>query len=329
MAGSRHFTVVDDWVILNQEISSTEFRVYAILRAAVINSYGGIPKSGVKVTAGWVAEISGSLFSRPTAYRALRGLASKGVLGRLNDGKTEGDASQFEFIVYPGSDYEGVTNVQAEVSRLKKRATRSICFDTVDIEGNPRNGLTRKDHVMPSAGDILGAPGEAEDVVDGEPEFDLSGLDGIQAKKPLPLGPEEEFADELERITGSNPEEHLRLMRGSCLRVAKAVRPALAAGWKPGELAKRMAAELNPRIHSPEKLLLRKADDVGRPPSQVRKSREPEIPDYDPAYDFSHLDIKNDQAPEREAGSELLLGEAAQETKEQRLARIARKYSRN
>ena len=182
---------------------------------------------------------------------------------------------------------------------------------------------------MPSAGDILGAPGDAEDVVDGEPEFDLSGLDGIQTEEPLPLGPEEEFADELERITGSNPEEHLRLMRGSCLRVARAVRPALAAGWKPGELARRMAAELNPRIHSPEKLLLRKADDVGRPPSQVRKSREPEIPDYDPAYDFSHLDIKNDQAPEREAGSELLLGEAAQETKEQRLARIARKYSRN
>lgn len=275
MSGSRHFTVVDDWVILNQEINSTEFRVYAILRAAVLNEYGGIPKSGLRVTAGWVAQISGDLFSRTTAHRALRGLAAKGVLGRLNDPKEGGEGAEFEFIVHPPEGYEGVTNVQAEMARIRKKTTRSIRFDAVEIDGNPRNGLTRKDHVKPSVGDLLGQPIESGQT-DGEPEFDTSALDPDipqpdDAVADLTVN-QQEFATELEGATAGNSEPRLRLLRGQCERIAEAAHPALERGWDPKALARRMASELNPKIHSPEKLLVGKLGDVGDPPPRRRTS---------------------------------------------------------
>lgn len=276
MSGSRHFTVVDDWVILNQEISSTEFRVYALLRGAVINAYGGIPKSGIKVTAGWVAAISDGLFSRITAQRALRGLSEKGVLGRLNNPKQEGDASQFEFIVYPGDGYDGATNIQTEVSRLKKRTTRAIQFEAVEIDGNPRNGLTRIDHVAPSAEDLLGQPKEIEPVAE-EQEFDLSGLDGIGQEGPALTESQQEFAEELEQATGVSTTPHLRLMAGACRRIADAYGPALESGWIPRDLARRLAAELNPKVRMPEKLLVSKAEDIGKPPKAAAEAMPQEV----------------------------------------------------
>lgn len=337
MSGSRHFTVVDDWVILNQEISSTEFRVYALLRGAVINAYGGIPKSGIRVTAGWVAAVSGGLFSRITAQRALRGLSEKGVLGRLNDPRQEGDASQFEFIVYPEEGYEGATNIQAEVSRMKKRATRSIQFDTIEIEGNPKNGLTRKDHVKPSVGDLLGQPAEPEPGGE-DPEFDASALDPDipqpdDAVADLTVN-QQEFAAELETLTSRKPEGHLRLMRGQCVRVAEAVRPALERGWDPKKLAQRMAAELNPKIHSPEKLLLRKAGDLGDPPKSapkagggtvVIKGEAVDLSNYDPGYGYGSLPAPEPKGDSTPAPAPPVVSE----TKEERLARLARKYNRN
>src|SRR5690606_26269785 len=276
MSGSRHFTVVDDWVILNQEISSTEFRVYALLRGAVINAYGGIPKSGIKVTAGWVAAISDGLFSRMTAQRALRGLSEKGVLGRLNNPKREGDASQFEFIVYPGDGYDGATNIQTEMSRLKKRTTRAIQFETVEIDGNPRNGLTRIDHVAPSAEGLLGQPKEIEPVAE-EQEFDLSGLDGIGQEGPALTESQQEFAEELEQATGASTTPHLRLMAGACRRIADAYGPALESGWIPRDLARRLAAELNPKVRMPEKLLVSKAEDIGKPPKAAAEAMPQEV----------------------------------------------------
>lgn len=337
MSGSRHFTVVDDWVILNQEINSTEFRVYAILRAAVLNEYGGIPKSGLRVTAGWVAQISGDLFSRTTAHRALRGLAAKGVLGRLNDPKEGGEGAEFEFIVHPPEGYEGVTNVQAEMARIRKKTTRSIRFDAVEIDGNPRNGLTRKDHVKPSVGDLLGQPAEPESG-DEDPGFDTSALDPDipqpdDVVADLTMN-QQEFATELETLTSRKPEGHLRLMRGQCVRVAEAVRPALERGWDPKKLAQRMAAELNPKIHSPEKLLLRKAGDLGDPPKSapkaeggtvVIKGQAVDLSNYDPGYGYGSLpapEPKGDSIPDP-------VPSVASETKEERLARLARKYNRN
>lgn len=276
MSGSRHFTVVDDWVILNQEINSTEFRVYAILRAAVLNEYGGIPKSGVRVTAGWVSKISGELFSRTTAHRALRGLAAKGVLNRLNDPKEGGEGAEFEFVVYPDEGYEGVTNIQTEVARLKKKATRSIRFETVEIDGNPRNGLTRIDHVAPSAEDLLGQPKEIEPVAE-EQEFDLSGLDGIGQEGPALTESQQEFAEELEQATGVSTTPHLRLMAGACRRIADAYGPALESGWIPRDLAQRLAAELNPKVRMPEKLLVSKAEDIGKPPKAAAEAMPQEV----------------------------------------------------
>lgn len=276
MSGSRHFTVVDDWVILNQEINSTEFRVYAILRAAVLNEYGGIPKSGVRVTAGWVSKISGELFSRTTAHRALRGLAAKGVLNRLNDPKEGGEGAEFEFVVYPDEGYEGVTNIQTEVARLKKKATRSIRFETVEIDGNPRNGLTRIDHVAPSAEDLLGQPKEIEPVAEKQ-EFDLSGLDGIGQEGPALTESQQEFAEELEQATGVSTTPHLRLMAGACRRIADAYGPALESGWIPRDLARRLAAELNPKVRMPEKLLVSKAEDIGKPPKAAAEVMPQEV----------------------------------------------------
>lgn len=266
MSGSRHFTVVDDWVILNQEITSTEFRIYAILRAAVVNEYGGIPKSGIQVTAAWVSKISGELFSRSTAHRALRGLADKGVLGRLSEPQAGGDGVEYEFVVYPDADYKGVTNIQAEVARMKKGATRSIRFDTVEISGNPRNGLTRKDHVEPSATDILGQPVESEPE-DSDPEFDTSGLGGSRPTGEL-TDIQQEFASELEEATGKNREPRLRLLAGQCEKIAQEAGAALERGWPPEVLARRLASELNPKIHSPQQFLIRKLGEVGKAPSK-------------------------------------------------------------
>ena len=268
MSGSRHFTVVDDWVILNQEINSTEFRVYAILRAAVLNEYGGIPKSGIRVTAGWVSKISGDLFSRTTAHRALRGLADKGVLGRLSDPKAGGEGVEFEFIVHPDENYKGATNVQTEVARIKRMATRSVHFSALEIDGNPRNGLTRKDHVKPSPEDILGRPdGSAPEPDDEDPEFDTSGFDAPQPTDDGLTAKEQEFAAELEEATAKNTTPRLRLLAGQCERVAKAAGPALGRGWEPAVLARRLASELNPKINSPQQFLVKKLDEVGKPPS--------------------------------------------------------------
>ncbi len=158
MSPPRHFTIIDDWVLLNQKINSTEFRVYALMRANVVNEYGGIPASGFRVTAGWVAEISDSLFSRTTAHRALRGLAEHGVLRRLNDPKAGGEGGEFEFVVYPGEDYEGALSVVTEAARLAKKPSRSVAFSVVAITGNPANGLTAKDHLKPSPESVLGQP---------------------------------------------------------------------------------------------------------------------------------------------------------------------------
>lgn len=329
MSGSRHFTVVDDWVILNQEINSTEFRVYAILRAAVLNEYGGIPKSGVRVTAGWVSKISGELFSRTTAHRALRGLAAKGVLNRLNDPKEGGEGAEFEFVVYPDEGYEGVTNIQTEVARLKKKATRSIRFETVEIDGNPRNGLTRIDHVAPSAEDLLGQPKEIEPVAE-EQEFDLSGLDGIGQEGPALTESQQEFAFELETLTSQNSEEHLRMTTGSCRRVAEAMRPVLAKGWKPKVLASRLAAELNPKVHTPERLLISKASDFGAPPTEadpkngktIIKGKLVDLGSYDMGFGYGA------PAPEPAPAQPDVPPAQTDEGTRERLARLARKSMR-
>jgi hypothetical protein len=288
MSGSRHFTSVDDWVILNQEVNSTEFRVYAILRSSVINEFGGIPKYGFRVTAGWVAAMSGELFSRTTAHRALRGLADKGVLTRLNDPKGGGEGAEFEFVVYPGENYKGPTNTLAEVGRLARKATRSVSFTAFKVEANPTNGITREDHAKPSPGKILDQPDDVNlglDVAlpavepevptaDEDSEFDIAALEEFDRRQgetrhgggPVPTSQMIEFASELEALTCNNPEIRLRLMMGTCRRVAEAVRPALEKGWAPAMLAKRLVAELNPKIHSPENLLLSKARDLGDPP---------------------------------------------------------------
>ncbi len=63
--------------------------------------------------------------------------------------------------------------------------------------------------------------------------------------------------------------------------MAKAAGPALERGWEPAVLARRLASELNQKINSPQQFLVKKLDEVGRPPSARRLStlEKPAVPE--------------------------------------------------
>lgn len=110
-----------------------------------------------------------------------------------------------------------------------------------------------------------------------EQEFDLSGLDGIGQEGPALTESQQEFAEELEQATGVSTTPHLRLMAGACRRIADAYGPALESGWIPRDLARRLAAELNPKVRMPEKLLVSKAEDIGKPPKAAAEAMPQEV----------------------------------------------------
>jgi hypothetical protein len=254
MSDSRHFTVVDDWVLLHPDVTSTEYRIYSIIKGNLKHTHGGVPETGFRATAAWVNEISGGLVSVSTAHKAMQALAKKGILRRLNNPQS-GEGADFEFVVVPPEEYAGPKSVMAEAAAISKKKSRSVVFVTVPLNRRPRKGARQQEA---QAQAIVLMDEEAEEP---EPEFDMSGL-----QAPVPSGAEAEFAVELEEITARNIEPRLRLMSAACERVAAAVRPALEVGWNPRELALRMAAELNPRVNAPERLLISKAGDLGKPP---------------------------------------------------------------
>lgn len=275
MSDPRHFTIVDDWVALNPDVSATEYRIYSIIKGNIFHIRDGIPETGFRATAAWVSKVSGGMFAVSTVHKALQSLASKGVLRRLNDPQQHGEGADFEFVFDPLESYEGPRSIMAEAAKLLEKKSRSVSFDPIDLGRGPKRGAKKRVEKMPNMGmddptveEEPLSPDEAPD--DDDPEFDLSGLDRLpRPGRPMPSTAEAEFAAELEEATSGNTVKTLRLMAGSCARIAKAYGPALEAGWQPRELALRLAAELNPQVRMPEKLLISKVRDLGKPPKRA------------------------------------------------------------
>jgi hypothetical protein len=334
MSDSRHFTVVDDWVMLNPDVTATEYRVYSIIKGNLKHGYGGIPEAGFRATAAWVAQVSGGIVAVSTAHKAMQGLAKKGVLRRLNNPQS-GEGADFEFVIEPDETYEGARSVMARAAEVSQTTSRRVAFVTIPLMRRPKK--PKAADAAPPFVLVMDETEEASPVVEPEeppveeePEFDMSGLNG-GGQQNRPTQAMIEFASELEAITSQQSEVKLRLMTGSCRRVAEAVRPALERGWAPAMLAKRLAVELNPKIHSPEKLLITKARDLGDPPPVVDrrdgkvlvKGRAVDLGQYD--LGFGHAASGAQQPTASFVAEKSLQGE---ESKEERLKRIARKYNR-
>lgn len=340
MPESRHFTVVDDWVMLNPDVTATEYRVYSIIKGNLKHTHGGVPETGFRATAAWVFEVSGGLVAVSTAHKAMQGLAKKGVLRRLNNPQS-GEGADFEFVITPEDEYSGSRSVMARASEVGRVKSRSVVFVTIPLDRSPRKRGRMEGALPPDLrmGGLGEAPrSEPEPADDGTDlfggEFDLSGLDRIgsgQEKEAAPTAAMAEFAAELEVLTGRSPEEHLRMTTGACRRVAETMRPVLERGWEPGTLAARLAAELNPRVRLPEKLLASKADDFGDPPPKADptgnkvlvKGKMVDLGVYD--LGFGHTDPPDGRAQEADAG---LVPSPDDEGTRERLARLARKSKR-
>lgn len=334
MADSRHFTVVDDWVMLNPDVTATEYRVYSIIKGNLKHTYGGIPESGFRATAAWVCTVSGGIVAVSTAHKAMQGLAKKGVLRRLNNPQS-GEGADFEFVIVPNEEYEGPRSVMAKASEIGKVKSRSVVFVTVPLDRSPRSRRRAEDAKAPDlrmAGPERSEEPETDPVDSGVAsapgEFDFSGLDGPPPRTLSLTAEQREFAAELEAVTSQNSEEHLRMTAGACRRVAEAMRPVLERGWEPGVLAGRLAAELNPKVRMPEKLLASKADDFGQPPPKpdptgekvMFKGRMVDLGSYD--LGFGHADTPREMSDIEPVPS------SDDEGTRERLARLAKKSKR-
>lgn len=340
MPESRHFTVVDDWVMLNPDVTATEYRVYSIIKGNLKHTHGGVPETGFRATAAWVFEVSGGLVAVSTAHKAMQGLAKKGVLRRLNNPQS-GEGADFEFVINPEEEYTGSRSVMARASEVGRVKSRSVVFVTIPLDRSPRKrGRTESvpplDLRMGGLGEVPPsepAPvAEEPDLFGGEPEFDLSELDRLgSVETPAPTEAMAEFAAELEVLTGRSPEEHLRMTTGACRRVAETMRPVLERGWEPKTLATRLAAELNPRVRLPEKLLASKAGDFGDPPPKADPTGSKvlvkgKMVDLG-AYDLGFGHTSPPAAREQDADAEIIPSPEDAGTRD-RLARLARKSRR-
>lgn len=264
MRQARAYTVTEDWVALNPDVTHAEFRIYVLIKGNLAHGSGGVPSFGFRTTAGWVSRMSKGLISVSTAHRALQGLANKGVLIRRNDPMRGGEGAEFEFVTNP-EEYDGPRSIMGEASEIEKEATRSIAFSRVKLDGGPEVP-GKKSRKKPASDLKMDEPEpQPEAAAEGAPEFDTSVFGGV-ATPVEPTGAEAEFAAELEEVTSRSTTAHLRMMAGACKRVAAAARGALEQGWEPRILARRLASELNPRVNMPEKLLLQKVKDIGSPP---------------------------------------------------------------
>lgn len=337
---ARHFTVVDDWVMLNSDITATEYRVYSIIKANIRHTYGGIPETGFRATAAWISAVSNGIIAVSTAHRAIQGLAKKGVLRRLNDPKS-GEGADFEFIFNPDESYTGPRSVMSRAAEMSGKQSRSVVFVAIPLDTKPPRQNKAKDSelaevlMMDNASKQAEAPegpDVEEDIPDEESlELDASDLQELDGSWSLPDQPTPEmvkFADELEFVTSKNSEDRLRLMAGACRRIAKAVKPVLERGWEPTLLARRLSSELNPRIHSPEKLLISKVADLGDPPANRRSDGKIRVSGklIDPS--LIDLGFGHDSAPVKEAPKISPDAKQRRESQSDRLANLARGYSR-
>jgi len=265
MGDSRHFTVVDDWVLLNPDVTATEYRVYSIIKGNLKHTHGGIPETGFRATAAWVTKVSDGMIAVSTAHKAIQGLAKKGVLRRLNNPQS-GEGADFEFAVSPEESYGGPRSVMAKASEVGKTKSRSVVFVTIPLDRRPQS-RTRAAAAAATPDLRMAAPVAEEPADAGEaPEFDVSGLNQLGSGHSELNGAQREFAVELEALTSQHTDERLRLTTGACRRIAESVREPLERGWEPRTLAVRLSGELNPKVLMPERLLISKAGDFGDPP---------------------------------------------------------------
>lgn len=282
------FSLVDDWVAL-ADLDHITFRIYCILRTNAEFGRNGMVNHTLHVTASWVVDCT-QHWKKPLAVSTVRKhmqrLVEQGILKRAND-PLGGLGVIYSFVVDPGEGYEHPVNGFEHAKRISRsRGTTSIYrrvpLGDVPPEKKPspaRPGASEIGDVFEGApepeagGDAFGfAPIGAErepaadSPFDEEPEFDASGLDGLESAPSRPTPSMVEFAVELERATSQHPEEKLHLLAGACQRIAEAVAPALERGWDPKKLARRLSGELNPKVHSPERLLMTKVPDIGNPP---------------------------------------------------------------
>lgn len=287
MASQQHFTIVDDWVALNPEITSTEYRVYSIVKGSLRHSYG-TPETGFGITASWVVEMANGIISLSTAHKALQGLAKKGVLRRLTDPHA-GVVSQYEIVVVPPENYGGERSIMKRAARVKADAKTGVVFMVTDLTGHPTNGRDKpvKPKVPKASLDMAPASSMLKEPDVEEAPLDEDAFKGVSEA-------EEQFARALLERTGRKSETHLRLMEGACFRLAELARPALERGWDPDRLAARLAAELNPKIHSPERFLSGKFKDIGLPPASRQE------PDRHSAARPEPDPVPSDEAQRRE-----------------------------
>jgi len=342
MSGKPTFHMGRDWVAL-LELGPAARTVLDLMHCNALFGRGGIVTHTVHVTSAWFTEMTAHWqkpMSGATARRGMNELIERGVLVRLND-PNDGAGFVVRFVPDPDPEYTGPVNGFEHAKKVSSKCGLKAIYERRDASGllptesrSPSKsssagggGDLAKELEQDSWADIEPEPDVEPDPPQEETEFDLSGLDRLGEPSPeKPTGPMAEFAAELESATSQKSEEKLRLMTGACRRIAVAVGPALERGWGARELAIRLAAELNPKIHSPEKLLLRKIEDLGDPPVRVARTKD-EVIIGGKAVDLGSYDMGfgHDAAPAPVGKKE---SPPDGETKEDRLRRIARMAGR-
>ncbi|QJD53752.1 hypothetical protein SEA_KELA_182 [Streptomyces phage Kela] len=274
MSDRPTFSLTDDWVTL-ADLDHLTFRIYSILRTNAEFGRNGVVNHTLHVTASWVVDCTRH-WKKPLAMSTVRKhmqkLVDAGVLRRVNDPK-EGLGTIYEFVADPGEDYPHPVNGFEHAKRISRsRGTTSVYRRIRTDDSTAPSTSRRSSRPVVQAVEAFDAEPVAE-----EQEFDLSGLDGIGQEGPALTESQQEFAEELEQATGVSTTPHLRLMAGACRRIADAYGPALESGWIPRDLARRLAAELNPKVRMPEKLLVSKAEDIGKPPKAAAEVMPQEV----------------------------------------------------
>ena len=274
MSDRPTFSLTDDWVTL-ADLDHLTFRIYSILRTNAEFGRNGVVNHTLHVTASWVVDCTRH-WKKPLAMSTVRKhmqkLVDAGVLRRVNDPK-EGLGTIYEFVADPGEDYPHPVNGFEHAKRISRsRGTTSVYRRIRTDDSTAPSTSRRSSRPVVQAVEAFNAEPVAE-----EQEFDLSGLDGIGQEGPALTESQQEFAEELEQATGVSTTPHLRLMAGACRRIADAYGPALESGWIPRDLARRLAAELNPKVRMPEKLLVSKAEDIGKPPKAAAEAMPQEV----------------------------------------------------
>lgn len=268
-----------DWYGL-VELGPAAREILNLMLPACRPGRNGHIEHSVHVMATWFTEATQHWETPVTPSKARRGLnelAEKGIISRHN-GPQDGAGFVITFNMNPPVGSTVPVSGFRHAEEVSERCGVRAIFRRIGDE-TPRQVRAERSAQPKVEGQEDPFSDQIPEVYangDPDPEFDLSGL---EENAPGPVGSEAEFAAELEEVTGRNAEPRLRLLKGQCERIAEAARPALELGWEPRALALRMASELNPKIHSPQQLLVKKLGEVGTPPQKRRVTTLEPSPD--------------------------------------------------